>query len=196
MQFAYLDDAGFGSGLLGSLLSEIQGSMNQDPREEVPEVELSEEWCEFRKTLFEFQQEYARTRKNVSDINSKLKVANQKLSTLRTMAAIFDEGSELKAKAEELITQFENDNKIPELIEDLRELKAIVAAQKKVLENTNAEQQVKYQCFVCMERCVDLCLDPCGHVLCQPCWNRLPTQDRKCPGCRATTRKVIKIFTL
>jgi hypothetical protein len=193
MQFAYIDEAGFGAGLIGSLLSEIHG---HDPPEEIPEVQLPGEWIEFRETLLKFQQEYAQNRRRAYDLNIRLKVAKEQLATLNTMASIFTEGSDLKVRAQELIEQFEIDNQIPELSQELGDLKALSAAQKTVLENTNAEQQVKFQCFVCMERCVDLCLDPCGHVLCQTCWTRLPTTDRKCPGCRATPRKAIKIFTL
>jgi hypothetical protein len=39
----------------------------------------------------------------------------------------------------------------------------------------------KYMCFTCLERSVDVFLDPCGHVACTQCQVRFGTS---CPFCR------------
>jgi len=197
MQFSYIDPDVTG-GLLGSLINELRGAAIEvtNNHDLIPEVELPEEWENFRKTLFNFQMELFKTKKELSDLVAITNATATKLTTLRSMANMFNDSQELKGKLDDIITQFEIDNNVAGNSEKIAELKAVIYAQRKVLENTNAEQQVKYQCFVCMERPVDICLDPCGHVLCLGCWNRLPTHDRKCPGCRTATRKTIKIFTL
>lgn len=196
MQFAYLDDASFGAGLIGSLLTELRDIRTPEQTEELPEVELPDEWKEFRTTLFNFQQEHAKTRREYVQTKGDLSGVMAKLNTLNNMASTLSDSTDLKEKVSSIITQFESDNKVQELTARVTELRAVIEEQRKVLEHTNAEQQVKYQCFVCMERPVDICLDPCGHVMCVPCWNRCPQTDRKCPGCRAATKKTIKIFTL
>lgn len=195
MQFAYLDDAIPIESMIGSLLQDLRLPRSAEDTG-APEVELSNEWTEFKQTLFQFQQEYARTRKEASDVDYDVKHKITELSTLRNMASIFTDGSDLKVRVSDMIQQFEIDNDIPGLTSRLAELRGTAAAQRGVLEGTNAEAQVKFQCFVCMDRYVDLCLDPCGHVLCNTCWSRLPTTDRRCPGCRSAPRKAIKIFTL
>jgi hypothetical protein len=160
------------------------------------EVELTDEWKEFKETLFQFQQEYARTCKEASDVNYDVKHKINELSNLKNMASIFTDGSDLKARVSDMIQQFEIDTDIPGLTSRLAELRGSSAAQRSVLDGTNVEALVKFQCFVCLDRYVDLCLDPCGHVLCVTCWNRLPSNDRRCPGCRSAPQKAIKIFTL
>lgn len=198
MQFAYLDDAA-GSAvdlMVGTLLHSLQHHRNtreQVPEsDDVPDVDLSNEWKEFKKTLQSFQKEYMQTTCTIREKEQELSSTRKKLETLRKFADTFDEGP-YKEEATELVNKFEQGENIEELEDEVSMLKGTARAMKGVLENTNLEQAMKFQCFVCMDKEIDTFLDPCGHVICTRCWQR--NNSSSCPGCR--TRVTPKrVFTL
>jgi len=198
MQFAYLDDAA-GSAvdlMVGTLLHSLQHhrtvTREQTPSDDVPEVELPNEWSEFKNTLHTFQKEYIQTTRGIRETEQQLVSKKKKLDTLKKFADTFEEGP-YKEEATQLVRRFEHDENIDDLEDDLASLKGTARAMKDVLENTNLEQAMKFQCFVCMDKEIDTFLDPCGHVICTGCWQR--NNSTSCPGCR--TRVTPKrIFTL
>ena len=101
----------------------------------------------------------------------------------------------LKDNIDIMIEQYESSEGIPGLIQQCGIIKGVVAAQKKVLIDTNADKYGKFTCFVCMDRLVDLFFDPCGHVICEPCW-ALTRNKRECPGCRTRLNGTQKIYTM
>lgn len=198
MQFAYLDDAA-GSAvdlMVGTLLHSLQHHRNtrDQPTEDdtVPDVELPNDWKEFKKSLNAFQKEYMETARCIRETEQELVSKKKKLDTLKKFADTFDEGL-YKEEANQLVSKFEQEENIPGEEEELASLKGTARAMRLALENTNVEQAMKFQCFVCMDKEIDSFLDPCGHVICTACWRR--NNSTTCPGCR-TRVTAKKIFTL
>ena len=199
MQFAYLDEAAGGAVdlMVGTLLHSLQQHRNTRDRapeddDTIPEVELPGDWRDFKKSLQAFQKEYMETTRCIRDTEQELVSKKKKLDTLRKFADTFDEGS-YKEEANQLVSKFEQEENIPGEEEELASLKGTARAMRLALENTNPEQAMRFQCFVCMDKEIDSFLDPCGHVICTACWRR--NNSTACPGCRArVTAK--KIFTL
>lgn len=80
-----------------------------------------------------------------------------------------------------LIDRFEEDERLEEFKMEMNDqlakfhnLKAIVCMD---------DVGEKYMCFTCLERSVEVFLDPCGHVSCTQCQPRFGTS---CPFCRVT----------
>ena len=119
--------------------------------------------------------------------------------SLVNMLGVVESMPDLKESLSKTVREFEENNPLEEIRESIAYQKAVCRAKGEALENTNAEQQSRFQCFVCMERYIDKFLDPCGHVICDQCWARTtttPTNGDKCPGCRAPVRRARKIFTM
>lgn len=197
MQFAYLDDtAGAVDLMVGTLLHSLQhhrAARDQVSEDEpVPEVELPDEWKEFKKSLQAFQKEYMETARCIRETEQNITSKKKKLDTLKKLVDIFDDDA-YKEEATQLVSKFEQEENINGEEEDLASLKGTARAMRIALENTNPEQAMRFQCFVCMDKEIDSFLDPCGHVICTGCWRR--NNSTSCPGCRArVTAK--KIFTL
>lgn len=185
MNFAYIDPA--------SILSEI---LRPGPVDTIPSVpcELDETWKNFEKTLGDFKMELAR---NQVELVRSLSILSEKQEELSVLKMMVDNVSspKLKETLNNLIDNFESDEGIQALTQQCGEIKGKVDAQKKVLHETNAERYAKFTCFVCMDRLIDFCFDPCGHVMCEPCWAR--TQNRRdCPGCRTRLIGARKIYPM
>lgn len=45
------------------------------------------------------------------------------------------------------------------------------------------------KCAVCLDAPQDPCVARCGHVLCQPCWEKQLSIKLECPVCKAKVRK-------
>lgn len=196
MQFAYLDDtAGAVDLMVGTLLHSLQQHRNtreQLNENDVPEVELPDDWKKFQESLQAFQKEYMQTMRCVRETEQSLVGQKKKLETLKKLAETFDDGP-YKEEANQLVSKFEQEEDIPGEEEELASLKGTAHAMRLALVNTNPEQALKFQCFVCMDKEIDSFLDPCGHVICTGCWRR--HNSTSCPGCR-TQVTAKKIFTL
>jgi len=196
MQFAYLDDtAGAVDLMVGTLLHSLQQhrtTREQLAEDDVPEVELPDDWRKFKDSLQAFQKEYTSTIRCVRETEQTLMIKKKKLETLKKLADTFDDGP-YKEEATQLVSKFEQEEDISGEEEELASLKGTARAMKNALENTNLEQALKFQCFVCMDKEIDSFLDPCGHVICTSCWRR--NNSTSCPGCRTRVTPK-KIFTL
>lgn len=199
MQFAYLDEAAGGAVdlMVGTLLHSLQQHRNTRDRaseddDTVPDVELPDDWKKFKKSLQAFQKEYMHMTRCVRETEQELVSKKKKLDTLKKFADTFDEGP-YKEEANQLVSKFEEEENISGEEGELASLKGTARAMRTALENTNPEQAMKFQCFVCMDKEIDSFLDPCGHVICTGCWRR--NNSAACPGCRAAVTAK-KIFTL
>jgi len=101
----------------------------------------------------------------------------------------------LKDKIATMIEQQVSEEGIDALTQQCGLAKGRVAAMKKVLKDTNCERYARFTCFVCMDRDIDLFFDPCGHVICEPCWVRT-VNKQTCPGCRTRLQGARKIYTM
>jgi hypothetical protein len=158
------------------------------------EVELSDDWKEFEEVLGAKKNEYISMKHGVAALYAELGLKTRQLETLQKLEAKLEGSDDLKAKMADMIYSFEKEQDIPAIKQNIAALSGKVQAVEKVLLNTNAVNYGKFQCFVCMERYVDLFLDPCGHMMCELCWMR--TNSNNCPGCRTVVKTPKKIFTL
>ena len=188
MNFAYLD----ARSMIENLLQEPEPTLNPIP------CELSREWTDFEETLSTFKAAYIRKRRELSSKMAELEDKSKDVKLLRaTIDGFTDPG--LKAMVDSLLDKYESDEGTSALTLQCRELMGKVNEMQRVLVNTMAERYASFTCFICTERLVDLFIDPCGHVVCTPCWARSGARqaDRpRCPGCRTQVSQVKKIFTM
>jgi len=185
MNFAYIDP--------GGLLSEILRPHPTDTVQAIP-CELDESWKNFEETLGDFKMELAR---NQVALVRNLSILSEKQEEIGVIKMMLDNVTSqgLKETLANLVDKFESDEGISALTQQCGEIKGMVDAQKRILQETNAERYAKFTCFVCMDRLIDLCFDPCGHVICEPCWTR--TQNKRdCPGCRTRIIGARKVYSM
>ena len=184
MNFAYLD----ARGLLESVLAPPP-----EPIDVIP-WETEERWREFGLTLAKFKAEY--TRKH-AELTSKTALLRQTREEVDVIRMIIDNvnSTELKERLLGIVQEYENANNVEELKQECGELAGMCNGMKEILLNTGADRYGKFTCFVCMDQLVDLCMNPCGHVMCERCWAN--TRDKSaCPGCRQHINSVCKIYTM
>jgi len=184
MNFAYLDAAS----MLENLIRPVQEPLPITP------CELDDSWRAFEEELGEFKMKYIGTRADLAVASAKLREKREELNVIKMMLENVN-SNDLKDRLQTMIEDYEEDEKLQELTDKCAILGGRVEAMKKVLSETNAERYAKFTCFVCMDRLVDLFIEPCGHAMCERCWARTPNKDQ-CPGCRVRTHGAKKIFTM
>ena len=180
-----------GTGSFMNLESRSQGAGADAP---VITCELDESWKNFEKELGVFKRELAKVRRDMNQQCTRL--AEIQRST-EISKIIMDKipSEDLKMRIASVLDNYESDEGVDTLTQQCGVLKGKFEAMNKVLEGTQAERYDKFTCFVCMERLVDLCMNPCGHVMCEHCWSN--TRDKTaCPGCRQHIISACKIFTM
>jgi hypothetical protein len=196
MEFAYID-------LAQALLEITRGNFGPIFNEIIPETsvipepcELDESWKNFEKDLCNFKLKFKTTSQELSQKIAELQIL-EKSSQISKLIIENVDSPDLKAKLVNVIDNYESEQGLHTLTQQCGKLKGQVEAMRQVLMNTNAERYAQFTCFICMERNIELFIDPCGHVVCEHCWTQ--TRDkRKCPGCRTTLvgAGVKKIFTI
>lgn len=185
MNFAYIDSR--------SLLESVLVSQPPEPIDAVP-CELEPKWKEFEAELAKFKDEFAKARVEYGQKYAELTEKKEEVSVFKMLIEnVSSQG--LKDKLEDIIDNHESEEGISALTQQCREAAGRIDAMKKVLHDTNIERYGKFTCFVCMDRLVDLCFDPCGHVICERCWTSTRCKST-CPGCRSRLMGVRKIFTM
>jgi len=176
---------------------EALGGFAPVPRSiEVPSIpcELDESWTKFEKDLAIFKQKYVKTKRDLAVKIHELEEVKKSTIVSRVISENVN-SEDLKERLLSVVDDYESEQGVTALEQQCGELKGEFEAMKNVLENTDAERYAKFTCFICMDRLVDLFLDPCGHVVCEPCWAN--TRDRsKCPGCRAQIFSSKKMFNM
>jgi len=185
MNFAYLD----ARAMIESILHEPETPLNPVP------CELPREWSDFEETLSTFKAAYVRKRRELSMKMAELEEKTKDIKLLKTTTTNF-ENQNLKDMVSSLLDKYESEEGTAVLTQQCRELLGETNEMQRVLMNTMSERYATFTCFICTERLVDLFIDPCGHVVCSPCWARASSRAVGCPGCRTQVRSVKKIFTM
>ena len=185
MNFAYLDPR--------SLFETVLATPHHDPVPTIP-CELGPVWDGFSEELSKFKMEFVKARAELTSNMAKLIEKREEINVLKMMIDnINSEG--LKEKLVEILDNYESEEGINALTQQCGEITGRLDAMKKVLRDTGADRYARFTCFVCMDKLVDLFIDPCGHVVCDSCW--IKTKNREnCPGCRGRIHGVKKIYTL
>jgi hypothetical protein len=93
----------------------------------------------------------------------------------------------------QLVEQFDKDEGITESAEELKEKTTKMLSMRNVFSLCkDADVMSAYMCFVCLERPVNMFIDPCGHVICDHCSAR--SALHVCPFCRGTVHQYRKMF--
>jgi len=185
MNFAYLD----ARALIESVLQEP----HPEPIEPV-EFELDERWQDFEKVLGTFKQEYAVVRRDLVSTTGELNERKRDVGIVKPVVENVRD-PDLKDLLESVLDNYESEKGTAALTQQCRELLGKANEMARVLKDTHLERYAKFTCFVCMDRLVDLFIDPCGHVICDTCWASTRNR-RECPGCRGTIHGIKKIFPL
>jgi len=164
-----------------------------EPLEPIP-CELDETWKNFEKELSKYKRDLAATRRDLAMATAQLAIKREDILHMRSVIDGMT-NPRLKESLEKVVDKHEVEEGIEALTLQCRELMGVAHEMQKVLKDTDAERYASFTCFVCMDRLVDTFLDPCGHVMCGPCWVRT-VNKRECPGCRGAIRDTKKIFTL
>jgi hypothetical protein len=156
--------------------------------------ELDDKWKNFEKELSEYKLELSTGQRNLTMAMAELTIKREDILHMRSVIDGMT-NPRLKGSLVEVVDNHEVEEGIDALTQQCREMMGRVAEMQRVLKETNAERYASFTCFVCMDRLVDLFLDPCGHVMCERCWSRT-SNKRECPGCRGAVRDPKKIYTL
>jgi hypothetical protein len=93
----------------------------------------------------------------------------------------------------EVVEQFDRDEHITEDAEKLKEKTIEMLSLRNVFSLCkDADVMSSYMCFVCLERPVNVFIDPCAHVICEQCSTR--SSLHVCPFCRGSVRQYRKMF--
>jgi len=155
---------------------------------------LDESWKNFETLLEKFKMEYIGSLNDLSQLRAELNMKQEDVFQARAVIEGIQD-QELKTCIESIVEDYELKEGIADMMVRTRDLMGKTEAQGRVLKDTNAERYAPFICFVCMERPIDTFIDPCGHVICGPCWART-TNKAHCPGCRTPGVQPKKIFTL
>ena len=141
-----------------------------EPIQPIP-CELDEKWINFETELGRFKDEFAQARVDMARLTYDLNRKKEEVNILKMMIENINSQG-LKDKLDDMIYKYESEEGIVALTQQCREATGKVDAMQKVLMDTNADRYAKFTCFVCMDRLVDLFIEPCGHVICERCWMR------------------------
>lgn len=121
----------------------------------------------------------------------KLAVKKQRADTLLSFIDRIGE-HKYAEQMRDLVTQFDRDEGMSDLAESVRTKLKRLIGMKRVFELcTECDVASKYMCFLCLDRTIDTFINPCGHVICEPCANKT---RNVCPFCRATVHRFEKMF--
>lgn len=96
--------------------------------------------------------------------------------------------------------------KFLEILSDFRETENIEETRKEFVEATEKFHQMKktaslsgdtdmgnkYTCFLCLKNGINMCFNPCGHVVCDQC--HMKATYNECPFCRSDIACTTKLF--
>jgi lipopolysaccharide biosynthesis regulator YciM len=95
----------------------------------------------------------------------------------------------------QLVEQFDKDERITAEAEELKEKTNKMLAMRNVFSLCkDAEIMSAYMCFLCLDRPVNMFIDPCGHVICEQCSTKSALTTHMCPFCRGSVRQYRKMF--
>lgn len=158
----------------------------------IVEVQLPEHWYTFEEELGKYKKEYVETH---TQMLQKLGLLMNKTNDIKRLKnAMSGLSSDLCEPIIKYIDEYSVKNGIDDLRKETGELVAKAKAMETILVNTQAKRYTQFTCFVCMDEQVSLCLDPCGHMMCQRCLSRLTSDN--CPACRSTIDKTIRMYSL
>ena len=123
----------------------------------------------------------------------KLAVKKERAGTLLSFIdKIGEKDYKYAEQMRDLVNQFDEDEGLSELAESVRTKIKKLIGMKRVFEVcADCDIASKYMCFLCLDRTIDTFINPCGHVICEPCSQKT---RGLCPFCRSTVHRFEKMF--
>lgn len=175
--------------LIAELLSDM---LNTPAPEPPPDVRLSDDWYEFEERLGHYKTDYLKTLGTLREKSSRLTRHTNDLNLLANVSTMI-QAENIQSRLRESIEEYRMEINVEGLRSEVQELNGTVAAMESILQNTNAKRYSTFTCPICMDRLVDTFLDPCGHLACERCLNRVE-QLTTCPTCRRELTATKKMF--
>ena len=157
---------------------------------EIPhkKFDIPPEWESFKAERELLTEELVTTSREILEINSQIMKLYDQTATLRSMHDRLI-GSAVHEKMDELITEFELECGLTQLVDQFAEKAGKVDALREILKT----ERKGSACPICMEDDVSTYLDPCGHTFCDVCVNKCKNAN-SCPICRGPVRERRGLF--
>ena len=168
------------------------GLVPPPPVDPEPDVQLDEDWNSFEKLLDEYKTEYFTERQSLKKKEAEYINLVSDADVVRVaLKQVHD--SKLCDDVHACIEEYMERVDVQGKKEELSLLAGKVKAMDDVLVNTNPRRHNQFVCPICMDRPVNIFLNPCGHLICDMCMVRL--LDSKCPTCRTEGVTKCRMYT-
>ena len=127
----------------------------------------------------ELKKEYLELVDSIFSDNNTYSKKCEKIDKVKEVVDTLSYDNSLCGRLSELVADFEEHEQMDELKTRMSDQLAKFHSLRAVLNGPDHGE--KYMCFTCLERSVDVFLDPCGHMSCEQCQFRFKTT---CPFCR------------
>jgi hypothetical protein len=142
--------------------------------------------------IFEMVPEYRSAVDKLIDIQHRVDRAQKKINTVTDLIDKLDKTHKYTESLGEIIDQFIQDEKLDELRSEYTEAtREFQKYQGAFALCKDADILNKYMCFVCIERSINVFINPCGHTLCDECAAKVSS---KCPMCRGSIQTKNRLF--
>lgn len=140
---------------------------------------ILEDIIHFKQTSIELSKIYD----NLSIMSGRLDMES-KLPTIKHFGLDYTNEAFMDAYKKEI------DIKIDSLKKQFTEHAEKISRFKKLILKATPKESVKNTCSICATHKIDICINPCGHVYCQSCSDKM----RNCGVCRGSIDSKIKLF--
>jgi hypothetical protein len=126
------------------------------------------------------------------EIQNELEDKNREVQDFKKLAIGIDTKNIHTQKLLDIINDFCQDANLDELQAKYKEARREVAKYRDFFSVCKSSELLnRYVCYVCVERTIDVCMVPCGHVLCTQCAASIRSN---CPFCRSAFQSKLKMY--
>jgi hypothetical protein len=126
------------------------------------------------------------------EIQNELEDRKREIQDFKKLALAIDSKNIHTEKLLNIIDDFCQDANLDELQARYKEARTEVAKYRSLFSVCKSVELLnRYVCYVCVESTVDVCMVPCGHVLCNKC---ATTIRGNCPFCRTSIQSKLKMY--
>lgn len=186
MNYASLDD----EELVDMSVLSFQDKLNKIRYFNMGPIDVSSESVE--SDVFRMVPEYRKAVDHLIEIQHKVQRAEKEINTVTDLIDKLDKTRKYTESLGEIIDQFIQDAKLDELKTEYTEAaREVQKYQGAFALCKDADLLNKYMCFVCIERSINVFINPCGHTLCDECAAKVSS---KCPMCRGSIQTKNRLF--
>lgn len=126
------------------------------------------------------------------EIQNELEDRKKEIQDFKKLALGIDSKNIYTEKLLNIIDDFCQDANLDELKTKYKEARTEVAKYRSLFSICKSSELLnRYVCYVCVESTVDICMVPCGHVLCNKCAGTIRSS---CPFCRGSIHSKLKMY--